>query len=150
MPDLVERVVGDFNREVTDRGYEVRLDIAPDLPAVFGDPDMLSRALWNLLDNAAKYSPECKLISIGVSVHQTDVRISVRDRGLGIVQNEMEAIFAKFIRGESARITGASRSGLGLSMVREIVEAHRGSVAVESTLGSGSTFTLTLPAEVGS
>jgi signal transduction histidine kinase len=108
---------------------------------------VLGRAIWNLLDNAVKYSSGQKRVSIHLSSDADHLSIAVRDHGLGIAQHELESIFCRFSRGESARISGARGTGLGLAMVREMAAAHGGSVLVESAPGVGSTFTITLPVE---
>lgn len=143
---LVQTIVEEFRAEVCDNGYEIILHVE-DVPPVRGDGEMVGRALWNLLDNAAKYSTAVKQIDVDVGSNGSAVHIAVRDRGVGIAAAEIDAIFEKFARGESARLTGARGSGLGLAMVREIAEAHGGSVTVDSIPGKGSTFTISLPAE---
>ena len=144
--DVVREVVEDFTHEAASRGHAIELDAPEAVPLVRGDREMLRRALWNLLDNAVKYSPESDVIDVAVTPGRTDVRISVRDRGVGIGPHERESIFERFVRADSARLTGARGSGLGLSMVRDIAAAHGGSVEVESEPGKGSTFTIILPA----
>jgi signal transduction histidine kinase len=109
------------------------------------DEEALGRALWNLLDNAVKYSPDCRTIRVRGEAAGNDLLISVQDRGLGIPKEEHSKIFAKFVRG-SARIGNSVKgTGLGLSLVDEIVRAHRGRVTLDSKLGEGSTFTIMLP-----
>lgn len=143
---LVKNVVEEFREEVRDSGCKVMLH-TDDVPSVRGDGEMIGRALWNLLDNAAKYSPTVREIVVEVGSDGREVHIAVRDRGVGIARRDIDVIFEKFTRAESARLTGARGSGLGLAMVREIAEAHGGRVAVASTPGEGSTFTITFPAE---
>jgi signal transduction histidine kinase len=145
--DLVESVAAEFRIEVSDRGFELNVEARPDLPAIRGDREVLGRAIWNLLDNAVKYSSGQKRVSIHLSSDADHLSIAVRDHGLGIAQHELESIFCRFSRGESARISGARGTGLGLAMVREMAAAHGGSVLVESAPGVGSTFTITLPVE---
>ena len=112
---------------------------------VDADEEALSRALWNLLDNAAKYSPEGSEIAVDLSTAVDEGRIAVRDRGLGIPAAERQQLFLKFQRGEDARRLGIKGTGIGLAMVDHIVRAHAGRVEVESVPGEGSTFTIVLP-----
>jgi len=144
--DLVSSVVDDFRREAELRGYQVELRRDGDLPAVSGDPEALARAIRNLLDNAVKYSPECKTIWVDVEHRDGRVAISVRDRGLGIPPAEQKDVLRKFVRGSSAERAGVKGTGIGLTMVQHIVRAHHGELRVESAPGEGSTFTIVLPA----
>jgi signal transduction histidine kinase len=142
---LVERVVADFRPEATARGVDVEYTPAGDDRTIDADPDALSLALWNLLDNALKYSGESRQVSVSTTAHNGSVEISVRDRGLGVPRDEQEDIFQQFVRGKDARIRGIKGTGIGLAMVKHIAQGHGGRVAVESAAGQGSTFTIVLP-----
>ena len=142
-------VVQDFAREAEERGYRVDIIQQHDLPPLRADGEALARALWNLLDNAVKYSPQNKTVRAEVSCENGRVAMSVTDRGLGIAPHEQKRIFKKFVRAASAETTGARGTGLGLTMVEHIVTAHGGQVRVESELGAGSTFTILLPRAKG-
>jgi signal transduction histidine kinase len=123
------------------------VDIAqhPHLSPVQGDREALARALWNLLDNAVKYSPQNKTVWAKATCENGWVAIIVSDRGLGIAPHERKRIFKKFVRAASAEVAGARGTGLGLTMVEHIVSAHGGQVHVDSEAGIGSTFTILLP-----
>jgi signal transduction histidine kinase len=108
------------------------------------DANRLKQVLVNLVDNAIKYSKSGGLVTIMVSFNEVRVQISVRDTGLGIAQNELEAVFDKFYRVPSHEST-ARGSGLGLPIAKKIIEAHKGDIWVESEVGTGSTFTFSLP-----
>jgi len=142
---LVREVVEEFQREAAG-GYEVELSIEKATAAVKGDPDALTHAVWNLLDNAVKYSPECRKVWVQVGGQGDQLSIAVRDRGLGIPKDEQEQIFRKFVRGAASRVNGIRGTGIGLAMVAHIVQAHGGAVRLESAPGAGSTFTILLPA----
>jgi signal transduction histidine kinase len=144
---LAKDVTEEFGREVRGHGFEVDCIIDSADYAVDADPEALSRALWNLLDNAAKYSGESRKIELAVNRAVSQVSIEVRDHGLGIPAAEQKQIFQKFVRGAAAKSRGIKGTGIGLAMVRHIVEAHSGSVAVSSAPGEGSTFTIVLPAQ---
>ena len=141
---LVKSVVNAFQREVGDRGYVVELKAADNLPAVHGDSEALGRALWNLLDNAIKYSSACKTVWVEVEREGRELAIRVRDHGMGVPASEQQEILRKFVRGAAA--AGIKGTGIGLAMVKHIVDAHGGTLRLESAPGQGSTFTLTLPA----
>jgi signal transduction histidine kinase len=143
---LVSSVVDEFQREAADRGYQVELKTADRLPFIPADPEALGRAVWNLLDNAVKYSPECKTIRVEVEQEGSGLAIRVRDRGVGIPVAEHSEILRKFVRGSAARTLDIKGTGIGLAMVKHIVDAHGGTLRLESAPGEGSTFTILLPA----
>jgi two-component system phosphate regulon sensor histidine kinase PhoR len=101
--------------------------------------------LWNLLDNAVKYSDEKPVVRVEVEAG-SQVAIRVRDQGFGISPSERNRIIRKFVRGSSAKALGIKGTGIGLAMVKHIVDAHGGKVLIDSELGKGSTFTILLPA----
>ena len=103
------------------------------------------RAFRNLLDNAMKYSPDCRTAWVKGDLEDHRVLISVRDRGMGIDGDEKQAIFQKFVRGQAAKKAGIKGTGIGLAMVRQICEAMGGEIRLQSEAGVGSTFTLVLP-----
>lgn len=141
--DLVRSVVEEFQR--AQHGHQVALTLCDGLPAIQGDREALTRALWNLLDNAVKYSPGAPTIWVEATGDGDTVSIRVRDAGLGIALKEQKEIFRKFYRGSAARAAGVKGTGIGLAMVQHIVRAHGGTLRVESTPGTGSTFMITLP-----
>jgi signal transduction histidine kinase len=145
--DLVQSVVAEFKAERGDSGDQVEISADTATPVIRADLEALGRAVWNLLDNAVKYSADRKTVRVNVSQDQRRVAIAVRDEGLGIPVQEHEAIFKKFIRGTSSDGRGTKGTGIGLAMVKHIVEAHGGEVRVESEVGQGSTFTILLPVE---
>lgn len=112
---------------------------------VHGDPELLVTALHNLIENAIRYSPENTKVGIGVAVKNDTVRISVKDQGPGIPEDEQDRIFERFYRIDPARSRQTGGTGLGLSIVKHIVGLHGGEVALWSQPGSGSTFTIVLP-----
>jgi signal transduction histidine kinase len=117
-----------------------------DIPAVAvtGDRELMEYAVYNLLTNAIKYSPSGTRVSLFADNKGDRVRLSVQDQGIGIDKKEVGRIFEKFYRTKRAEQTGAAGTGIGLSIVEQIVEQHGGSIQVESELGKGSRFTLIL------
>jgi len=109
------------------------------------DPPLLEQALINLIDNAVKYSEPDREVTITAVKHETGVAISVRDRGCGIAAEYLPRVFERFFRVDRARSRKLGGTGLGLAIVKHIMALHGGAVAVESTLGEGSCFTLNLP-----
>jgi signal transduction histidine kinase len=142
---LVEDVVRDFRQEVAGVDFTVDYSRPAGDAMVNADREALAQALWNLLDNAVKYSGDSR--SLGVEVERAhEVTIRVRDDGFGIDRSEHTQIFRKFARGAAAREHGVKGTGIGLAMVKHIVDAHAGRVTVDSEPGRGSTFTIFLPA----
>ena len=138
-------VVQEFAQEARERGYQVEIAQQGRLPRVQADREALARALWNLLDNAVKYSPQNKTVWAEAACENGRVAIRVSDKGLGIAPHEQKQIFKKFVRADSADVAGSKGTGLGLTMVQHIVAAHGGQVRVDSEPGVGSTFTILLP-----
>ena len=141
--NLVSGIVETFRSELT--GRAVVVDVSDDLPHIRGDREALSRALWNLLENAAKYSPVDTPIRVFVERSGGAVVLGVEDRGIGIPIAEQRRVFDKFVRGDEAKRAGIRGVGVGLALVKRIAEAHGGSVRLTSEVGKGSTFTLVLP-----
>jgi len=142
--EFTGQLVSDFQREVGERGFEILAADGPDIDVV-ADPNALNRALWNLLDNAVKYSGKERRVELRTLCRDRVVEWSVRDFGDGIPAEEQPLVFQKFYRGYAARRGGIRGTGIGLSMVEQIVSAHGGRVTLDSELGEGSVFTISLP-----
>jgi signal transduction histidine kinase len=142
----VRNVAEEFRKEVEERGFRVRVQVEEGA-RITADESAFSRALWNLLDNAAKYSGDSQDIDVSLQRDGSRVSVSVTDRGVGIAPEEQTQLFAKFYRGENAKRSGIGGTGIGLAMVAQIAAAHGGRVSVVSEPGHGSTFTMSLPME---
>jgi signal transduction histidine kinase len=123
-------------------GCTLEVEVGEDLPPVRGDADALTTALLNLLDNACKYSGEEKRIAFRTFRQNGHVRFAVTDNGLGLAPAEQRRIFRRFYQVDQRLSRTAGGCGLGLSIVQSIVEAHDGSISVESAVGHGSTFSM--------
>jgi signal transduction histidine kinase len=134
-----------YKFHIRENGFEIESELPDETLMLKIDKDAISQALLNLLSNAVKYSNERKYIKVEVSKNSSSALISVADRGIGIAKKELNKIFEKFYR---VRATGGEEkrgSGLGLTLVKQIVEAHGGTIEVESEVGEGSKFTLKIP-----
>jgi signal transduction histidine kinase len=145
--DIARAVVADFTGQAGARAVDVA--VSDDACPLHADREMLSLALWNLLDNAVKYSPDAEPVRLDVAPRDGRVAIAVTDRGVGIAPEEQRRIFEQFIRGSSDRVAETAGSGLGLALVDRVVRAHGGRVDVTSEPGRGSTFTMWLASRVG-
>jgi signal transduction histidine kinase len=144
--EVVEEVLKSYEYQITSDGFELTTDIAADLPPVSIDRDAISQALLNLVNNAVKYSDDVKKISVRLRRRDGFVAIEVADHGIGIPRSEQEKIFEKFYRVSTGLVHDTKGSGLGLALVKHIVEAHKGKIQLESAPGRGSRFTILIPA----
>jgi two-component system heavy metal sensor histidine kinase CusS len=110
---------------------------------IYADPDLFERAVGNLLDNALRFTPENGSIQIGVSERNADFEVAVSDTGCGIAPEHLPRVFDRFYRAEPSR--GSDGAGLGLALVKSIVDLHGGSATIESKFGRGTTVKLTFP-----
>jgi signal transduction histidine kinase len=149
LSDMVHAMVSDFCAAAVEAEISLTAEIASDIPPVSGDPEQLRRVLDNLLGNAIKFTPSGGSITIRLWQDGDDgeraVVLEVSDTGIGIPPDQLERVFDRFyqVDGSSKRRYGGV--GLGLALVKEIVEAHEGHVAVRSVVDEGSTFRVTLP-----
>ena len=111
---------------------------------IYADPDLFERAVGNLLDNALRFTPERGVIRIALSKHDTHFEVTVIDNGCGIAPEHLPQVFDRFYRAESSR--GSDGAGLGLALVKSIVDLHGGSASIRSEMGRGTTVRLTFPA----
>src|SRR5438128_9225187 len=110
---------------------------------IYADPDLFERAVGNLLDNALGFTPENGSIQIALSEHDADFEVAVSDGRCGIAPEHLPRVFDRFYRAESSR--GSDGAGLGLALVKSIVDLHGGSTSIRSEIGRGTTVTLTFP-----
>jgi signal transduction histidine kinase len=147
LEELVRSVVDEFEHVASTSAHRLELSISSGLKPVRGDREALAQAIWNILDNAIRYSPGRPKVWIEVAREDGHAAIRVRDEGPGISQKERKFLFKKFVRGEAGRSSTVKGTGIGLAMVDRIVRAHKGRILLESTPGKGSTFTILLRME---
>lgn len=142
---VVRAAIEDFQRDSNGQGFHIEVDLAAERAGIEANQEALKTVLRNLLENAVKYSLNCRTVWVEGRVARHEVAISVRDQGMGIAPSEQHEIFKKFVRGTAAKTAGIKGTGIGLSMVRQIVQASGGEVQLQSSPGVGSTFTILLP-----
>jgi signal transduction histidine kinase len=139
--------VADFLRPKAEKqAINLELALPRELPQILADRRGLEEVFTNLLSNAIKYSPDGGRVLISAVSHVDYVEATVSDEGIGIEEDEVPKIFDKFYRVKHAQTRQVIGTGLGLAIVKNIIEAHRGSIDVESQLGRGTTFKVLLPA----
>jgi len=144
---LVTQQIQDFGKNDVQKGARIGAHIPADIPPLLVDGEALRQALNNLLDNAFKFSSAEGKVEVRVRRAGEKVSIEIADQGIGIPQDELEKIFDKFYQGSNAVKQSAKGTGLGLTLVKHIAEAHGGMISVRSKVGEGSTFSLILPIE---
>lgn len=143
--DATKKAIERFRLLVDGQGVVIKENIESNLPPCNLDVEAYEQALLNLLDNAVKYSRDEKVVEVSARLQKDSIVVTVADRGIGLGKKDSERIFDKFFRSplpDGRKIPG---SGIGLTLVKEIIEAHAGTIKVESEVGKGSTFTLSFP-----
>jgi signal transduction histidine kinase/CHASE2 domain-containing sensor protein len=147
MAQLIERTLLLLDPVAANSEIRIVRRFAPNLPAVMADPDLIGRAVTNLVANAVKFSSPHRDVLVEADAENDFLRIAVRDQGCGIPRELLPRIFEKFYRVPRLEDADAHGTGLGLAFVRDIAELHGGRITVESEVGVGSLFTLRLPLE---
>ncbi len=145
LAELIDHVKLVFQKSIANEGFLVSLSVPETLPELVIDREAIQQVLYNLLDNAYKYSGDSKKIEILVESTGDSIKISVKDFGIGIQREDQQKIFERFFRGGNELTRSVKGSGIGLTIVKKIIEAHHGTVSLESTPGKGSTFIIRLP-----
>jgi two-component system, OmpR family, phosphate regulon sensor histidine kinase PhoR len=143
--DLIGKELEAYRQEIQKDGFQLSVEIESRIPGTMVNPNAITMALFNLLDNSVKYSSDQKLITVHIAPSNGYIELSVTDKGIGIPREERQKIFEKFYRGSDAAVRSVRGSGIGLSITKHVAEMHGGDVLVESEPGKGSTFTLRIP-----
>jgi signal transduction histidine kinase len=144
---IAREAAGAIGERYEAAGFELITEIPEGLPTVVADADAMETVLLNLLDNAMKYSGDSRRVTLRVAEWNGGIRFEVEDHGVGMSARTTRRVFDRFYQADHSLARRAGGCGLGLSIVKFVAEAHGGSVAVSSTPGKGSTFTVTLPAK---
>ncbi|HMV67870.1 MAG TPA: HAMP domain-containing sensor histidine kinase, partial [Myxococcota bacterium] len=143
--DVLRKSFNAFRIAASDAGFEMLTDIPDDLPVVSFDRDAIGQVVTNLLSNALKYGSDGRWLRLSARAEGDQVIFAVEDHGIGIPAKDLDRIFEHYYRVESSDVRRRRGTGIGLTIVQYIVEAHHGTIHVESTLGQGTTFVVSLP-----
>jgi signal transduction histidine kinase len=142
---LIQEIVTAIQDQVRHKDFNIQLEIEESLPFIKADRAAISQAITNLIDNAIKYSGDSRNIIVRTFAEHPYLMIVIKDFGIGIRKEEINKVFERFYRGGDELTRTIKGSGLGLTLVNQIVEVHNGNIDVESEPGKGSTFSIRLP-----
>jgi signal transduction histidine kinase len=145
LQDITRDTLESYSYHLEKKGFVIHSDIDRDLPEMNFDAESIASVLVNLLSNAMKFSPDKKEVTLKLFRDNGNAVLQVSDKGIGISQKEIPKIFKRFYQSENKNISESRGSGLGLTLVKHIVEAHGGIIKVESDVGKGSIFSVILP-----
>ena len=146
MKKMLESVYNAMALEAGNNGHELRLETQGKMPEMNGDRERLEQVVINILSNAVKYTPRGGHIMLrGLRKDENHVMIQVKDDGMGIPKEDIPRLFERFYRVDKARSRAKGGSGLGLAIAKEMVEAHNGTIYLDSTMDEGTTVTIMLP-----
>jgi signal transduction histidine kinase len=144
--DIIERVTSTLQLQATQKNISLNVELPKDMPNVIqADQALLHQAVYNLVENALKYTPEGGSVTINASTMDNSLIFSIADNGIGVSPDDLPRLFEKFYRGSQREARAQHGTGLGLAIVRSIAERHGGRVWVDSKLGQGSMFYLQIP-----
>lgn len=145
MHGLLRNIAEKFSLQAQKANVDLRLDTA-ELPSIVGDGDRLAQVFTNLIDNALKFTPANGIVTVSAKNAGAWLEVAVADSGVGVSEEALPRLFDRFYQVDSSRAGGESHgAGLGLAIAREIVQAHGGKIGVQSSVGHGTTFTISLP-----
>ena len=142
---VVKDIIASFQNQTAGQGFSISLSTPEPVPDIVFDREAMEQVMHNLLDNACKYSGDSRKIEVQLLSRGNRVIISIRDYGIGIRKEDHDKIFSRFYRAGEELTQTVKGSGIGLTIVKQIVEAHNGEITVESSPGKGSTFSVKLP-----
>ena len=143
--DLIDKTISEFKEKIEQKDHKIKINTSLQLPLVKADPEQIEVVFRNLLDNAIKYTPNRGEISISTLEKAENIYIEIANNGIGISAEHLPRLFERFYRADKDRSRKLGGTGLGLAIVKHIVQAHGGTVGVDSELGKGSKFFFTLP-----
>ncbi len=146
--NLVEDIILSVGKYIANKDIELIFDTDVEEWMITCDPSKIERIMFNLLSNAIKYRGEKGKIEVTISTTEEEVYIRVKDNGIGIPKNKQDKIFERFVQLDKSFVRRAEGSGIGLALVKALVRLHQGHITVESEVGKGSEFVVTLPVKL--
>lgn len=143
--ELIMKFLESIRERLTELGFNISYNHPDQVPLIRADKDAMLQVIYNLVDNAIKFSGTSRQIDIGLVPKADELQFCVKDYGIGIPGIDHEKVFERFYRSEKAQMSGIKGSGIGLTIVKKITEAHSGHLTIESSPGKGSTFTISFP-----
>ena len=145
LSDVTEEMVLSMRNYWCDKGFEINFVLNKAIPDSYFDKESIKQVLQNLIDNACKYSGTSKKVDVEISSDHTNIQLSVMDYGIGIKKEDQKDLFNRFFRSNDALYQQIKGSGIGLTIVKQIIEKHQGKLLVSSEYGKGSQFKVLLP-----
>ncbi|GHH98143.1 ATP-binding protein [Neobacillus kokaensis] len=145
LSSFINRIIHKFQGLAKDNEIYLDVDIDSGVESVFLDPDRIEQVLTNLIDNAIRHTPKGGTVKLTVELEEKGFRMNVQDSGSGISEEDLPFVFERFYKADKARTRGKSGTGLGLAIAKNIIDAHKGTISVQSKLGHGTTFSFFLP-----
>ncbi|CAH2715697.1 Sensor histidine kinase ResE [Neobacillus rhizosphaerae] len=142
---FINRIIHKFQGLAKDNEIQLNAEIEDGISSVSFDPDRIEQVLTNLIDNAIRHTPKGGSVRLKATSEDMGIRLEVKDSGSGIPEEDLPFVFERFYKADKARTRGRAGTGLGLAIVKNIIDAHHGSVSVQSKMGLGTTFTFLLP-----
>ena len=142
---IVENTLAVYEYHLQEKGFELNVDLEKELPDVYLDEEAVAECIINILDNSVKYSETEKCIRVSTGRSKEFVYLRVEDKGIGIDSKDIEHIFDKFYRVSDSLVHNTKGSGLGLTLIRHFMDAHKGKIDVKSKIGEGTIITLLFP-----
>jgi two-component system phosphate regulon sensor histidine kinase PhoR len=147
--EVLENVLESYQLQLEEKNARIETNFAAKKDMIQADEIHFTNLFSNLIDNAIKYSKENLLIKLSTASNNKTISIKIEDNGIGMGKESVKRIFEKFYRAHTGNIHNVKGFGLGMSYVKTVIDAHKGKIKVDSTLGKGSCFTIELPLEKG-
>lgn len=145
LSSFVNRIIHKFQGLAKDNEIHLHTEIETEISSISFDPDRIEQVLTNLIDNAIRHTPKGGSVKLRVISEEKGIRMEVKDSGSGIPEEDLPFVFERFYKADKARTRGRAGTGLGLAIAKNIIDAHRGHISVQSKLGQGTTFSFLIP-----
>ena len=146
---MINDVISTMSLVASEKGHRLQFEAMAEIPDFYGDRDKLEQVLYNIISNSIKYTPNGGKITIKAGKLYSAFFVEVKDNGIGIPEGDLERIFERFYRVDKARSRELGGTGLGLSISKGIIDAHNGTIKVDSEVGKGTNVIISLPVPKG-